>query len=300
MGAVRNSNILSNLAVRTAMRRRVVTLPPLASLKQCINHLIKFKVNALLVSDEQLAITGLISKTDIIGAYYAGLPFETPVMDIMTRLPLFCSEDESLEQALNIMQENTASRLYVQDGAGQIKGVIAAPDIVGMLYRYCRRCPQSRWRPGRYAGDPELSRGIKVKEIMTPSATSFSVDDILSVIMEGLSTESIDTVLIRDREDTPVGVVSKTDLILAYRHGLPTESPASQIMSAPVLSVNQEEYMDTALKQLILCQLQRIFVFKERPDNIIGALNLSESVRKRSGSCQACIICRMRLEDYDI
>ena len=50
--------------------------------------------------------------------------------------------------------------------------------------------------------------------------------------MEGLSANRIGAVLIRDHEGRPAGVVSKTDLILAYRHGMSTEAEARQIMKA--------------------------------------------------------------------
>jgi len=37
---------------------------------------------------------GMVSKTDIMGAFYVGLPVETPLADIMVGPPLFCYPDE--------------------------------------------------------------------------------------------------------------------------------------------------------------------------------------------------------------
>ncbi len=296
MGTIRNTNILSELVVKTAMRRQIVKLPPEASLEQCIRHFIKFKVNGLLVSDEQDTITGVVSKTDIMGAYYARLPIETPVVDIMSSPPLFCREDESLEQVLNTMRESRVYRLYVHNATAKVSGVIAYPDIVGVLYTYCRECPQSRWQHNRHSEGSGGPRRFKVKEIMTPSVTTFSVYDTLMTIMEGLSANKIGAVLICNQEDQPTGVVSKTDLILAYRRGVSTDLAASQIMNTPIQRVNQEECLENALQQLIFSQLHRIFVFKGEPDNFVGVLSLSDAARMHSGSCRACIMSRIRLE----
>ena len=296
MGTIRNTNILSELVVKTAMRRQIVKLLPEASLEQCIRHFIKFKVNGLLVSDEQDTITGVVSKTDIMGAFYAGLPIESPVLDVMSSPPLFCREDESLEQVLNTMRESRVYRLYVHNAMAKVSGVIAYPDIVGVLYTYCRECPQSRWQHNRHSEGSGGPRRFKVKEIMTPSVTTFSVYDTLMTIMEGLSANKIGAVLICNQEDQPTGVVSKTDLILAYRRGVSTDLAASQIMNTPIQRVNQEECLENALQQLIFSQLHRIFVFKGEPDNFVGVLSLSDAARMHSGSCRACIMSRIRLE----
>ena len=162
-------------------------LPPEASLTQCIRHLIKFRVNGLLVSDKEEAITGVVSKTDIMGAFYAGLPIEGPVSDIMSSPPIFCREEESLEQVLSTMRESRVYRLYVHNSMERVSGVIAYPDIVGLLYTYCRECPQSRWQHSRRSGVSKEVRRFKVREIMTLSVTKFGDDDTLASIMEGLS-----------------------------------------------------------------------------------------------------------------
>jgi len=131
---------------------------------------------------------------------------------------------------------------------------------------------------------------------MTPSVMAFGVNDTLMTIMEGLSSSRIGAVLIRDLAEKPVGVVSKTDLVLAYRRGLPTDEPACRIMSSPVRTVNQEEYLENAIQTLIFSQVHRIFVCGPSPDEVTGVLSLSDAARMRSGSCQACIMSRIKVE----
>ena len=130
--------------VREAMRKLVTHLPKDASIEQAARYAIKYKVNAILITGENLEAIGVVSKTDLMGAYYAGLPVETAVQAIMVGPPMFCHLDDSLESALDIMRNSGIHRLYVvADTSNRAVGVLAYPDIVGLLYRYCHKCEKS-------------------------------------------------------------------------------------------------------------------------------------------------------------
>jgi CBS domain-containing protein len=111
--------------------------------------------------------------------------------------------------------------------------------------------------------------------------------------MEGLSEYRMGAVLITDGRGAPVGVVSKTDLALAYKHGRDPESSARTIMASPVRSCGEAEYLEVAIRKLIFSQIRRIFVFRDDPSRITGVLSLSDAARVRSGSCQACVSSRI-------
>ncbi len=297
MGTFRDKNLLSELSVRESMRHQLVTLPVDATLEQSIRHLVKFKVSGLLITDHESGPVGVLSKADLMGAYYAGLPVEGPVSDIMMTPPLFCSEEESLEQILETMRDSRVYRLYVQDKTEMVSGIIAYPDIVGMLYSFCRECDQSKWQRLKNSEEPDDYLRFKVREIMTSSVSTCSIQDDLTTIMEGLSSNQIGAVLVIDSENKPVGVVSKTDLILAYRRGVRQDVRANEIMSSPVRSIDQKECLETALHQLIFSQLNRLFVSNEESATMVGVLSLSDAARMRSGSCHACIMSRIKVEE---
>ena len=81
---------LTGLKVRHAMRKQLIILDPGDSIDCAIQYLIKYKVNAILVGKESEKPLGVVSKTDIMGAWYSGLPLSTPVEMIMNSPPLFC------------------------------------------------------------------------------------------------------------------------------------------------------------------------------------------------------------------
>jgi CBS domain-containing protein len=290
----RTKRTLSGIVVRGAMRRQVIALPQESSIDLSINHMIKYKINALLVSGEGGAPVGVVSKSDIMGAYYAGLPIVSPLEQIMVGPPLFCRPDAALEEALNTMRTHSVYRLYVVDGdEANIIGVLAYPDIVGLLYQYCHKCEYSHRYQKHASGEDEIKR-YRVGEVMTKDVQSVQAADTILAAMEVLAAYRFGAVLVRDGED-PCGVISKTDLALAYKHGVGPETAASEIMSAPVQLSRADDLMEDAIKSMIYSDVQRLFVMAADDDTVGGVFSLSDAARIRSGSCHACITSRIQL-----
>jgi CBS domain-containing protein len=296
MPLIHEQDVLKGLLVQEAMRRQVISLPQEASLAQAIRAMIKYKVNAVLVTETAGEGVGVVSKTDLMGAYYAGLPIEITVATIMMGPPQFCHWQDSLDAALDTMRSQKIHRLYVTcEAPRKALGVLAYPDIVGLLYRFCNKCEKSILKRGATTSDQVLTDRYKMREVMTPAIYAHSVADSLQTVMEGLAAQRFGATLIRDQEGMPVGVVSKTDLTKAYLHGVSAETAAGAIMTSPVQSCDQEELLVTALKQMIFADVHRIFVFKEEPKNLVGVFSLSDAARIRSGTCRACITSRLKL-----
>ena len=84
------------------------------------------------------------------------------------------------------------------------------------------------------------------------------------------------------------------DPIVAYKHGVAVDVAAKTVMSKLVKSCPRETELSAALQQMLLWDVQRIFVHDEGgPDEIVGVLSLSDAARFRSGSCRACTSSRL-------
>jgi len=286
--------VLGGLRVQEAMRRLVTRLPSTAPLSEACRTMIKYKVNAVLVTEGPQQPVGVVSKTDLMTAYYAGLPLGTTVAQIMVGPPRYCHPEDTLDAALDQMREYGIHRLYVTLSPGEpVCGVLAYPDIVGILYRFCLRCDRSLRRRGQQADRPAWTGQLSVREVMTPNIYVLPAEASLWEVMRGLATYKFGAVLLAAADGRPVGVVSKTDLILAYLHGLSPEVPARTIMSTPVLTCQQDEPLLDVIQRLIFLDLHRIFVFQDEPANLVGVLSLSDAARFRSGSCRACLASRI-------
>lgn len=293
MPRVKKRHVLSGIKVKEAMRRQVIKLPQSTPIDYCINRMIKYKINAVLLQDDKRQPSGVVTKTEVMSSFYAGLPTDSPAESIMVGPPLHCYPDDDLETALDVMKQNGVYRLYVRGAdSNQVDGVLAYPDIVGLLYRYCRACDRGLRKNRRRSEDSELQR-FKVKDVMTAAVTAYLENDSVQTVIEGLTTHRCGAVLITNMARQAVGVVSKTDLIVAYKHGVSVDVKAGSVMSNPVKSCPGEAKLSEAIQQMLLRDVQRIFVHEANPAHIIGVLSLSDAARFRSGSCRACTSSRI-------
>lgn len=292
------TNTLHTLSVSRAMRRQIVCLEQDKTIGHGINIIIKHKVNALLVVNERQDPVGVVSKTDIMGAYYADLPIDSPLQYIMVSPPLFCQADDSLETALEQMRIKKVYRLYVTDPKnGELVGALAYPDIVGLLYQYCRQCEYSHLKRKKTAAESDAVRWFKVRELMTVGVKSLGAYEPLSAVMEALSACSFGAMLITDAGGLPCGVISKTDLALAYKRGMRQDETADRIMSCPVHTCDADSLLEDTIKQMIVTDIHRVFVHQGDSSDLVGVLSLSDAARGRSGSCHGCVSSRIKVED---
>jgi CBS domain-containing protein len=290
MPVVETRSVFSGIPVSEAMRRQVISLPCLADIGQGIRFMIRYKTNAVLLTDNSVPC-GVVSKTDLVGALYAELPAETPLGDVMGSQPIACFPDDPVEEALEIMEAAGVHRLYVT-GANreEVIGTVGYSEIVGLLYRYCRACERGTAKKGMRISGIDPSERFAVGEVMTQDVWACRDNDRLFTVIETLSTHSMGAVLVQDAARSSVGVISKTDLIVAYHHGVRPETEARKIMNTPVHSVPADELLSRAIQQMLIRDVQRLFVCRDasNPAPITGVLALSDSARFRSGSCRAC------------
>ena len=293
MPRVEKRSVLSGISVKEAMRRQIIRLPQSAAIDYCVNRMIKYKINSVLIADHNQHPVGVVSKTDVMSAFYAGLPIASPVENIMIGPVHFCYSDDELESSLDIMQQNGIHRLYVRGSdSKEVLGVLAYPDIVGLLYRYCRACDRGLLHARRRKAENEVRR-LRVRDVMTGDVTAYFEEDGLVQIIEGLTAHRFGAVLIKNKLGRAVGVVSKSDLVMAYKHGVPLDARAAGVMSKPVVAFDAQAALVDAIQQMLLKDVQRLFVHRDDPGQIVGILSLSDAARFRSGSCKACTSSRL-------
>lgn len=287
----------SGLRVFDAMRLRVVCLQGNNTIEESIRQFIKQKVAAILITDPQNIPMGVVSKTEIIAAYYGELPLDMMLQDIMSSPVLCCNSDDSLEDALVMMQEHSVHRLYVVDSTtGKAVGTLAYPDIVGLLYKYCHVCERGLLNKSEEVVETDMVQRLCVRDVMTRDVKSMSQEVGLNLVVEELAMSRLGAILLYDDAEKPVGVVSKTDLTLAYKRGVSNQRSAKDIMSSSVHICREDETLEQALRTMIHSDLSRLFVYLEDPTKITGIFTLSDAARARSGSCEACASSRITLE----
>ncbi len=286
-------SMLTGLQVRLAMRRNPLRLDQSQSLDRAISCMIKYKVSAVLIADLRKELDlGLSTKTDLIALYYAGLPLETALGQVLIAPILTCTEQEPLETALSLMLEQRVKRIYVcEDRRDSISGVLSYADIAGLLYGFCSRCNKSRANSKHSNG---LDQTLLVSDVMQQNAVSCRPEHSIGQALETLSLQTFSALLVQGGQQDIPGVLSKTDLILAYRHKLPLEARVQDITNFPALSCSREEPLVQALQRMILADVHRLFVHGKNNKDIQGVISLTDAARARSGSCRACKASRLQ------
>jgi CBS domain-containing protein len=291
MASIDPQYMLSELRAYQAMWRVAVSIRADTAIEQTIRCSIKNKISAMVVTDDSFTPVGVVSTTDIMGAYYAGTPIDNPVETIMSSPPICCTAEDSLDRVLGIMKEKGIHRVYVHNEDQAVgTGVVSYADIVGLLYRCCHKCERSLRNMA--VGGLDSAGLLRVRDVMTHSVSTLDGHATLSEVIEALSTSRSGAILVTWR-DQPAGVISKTDLVLAYMHGLPVADTARLIMRTPVCSCDENAELAQAIRQMMFHDTKRLFVYERDPDKIRGVISLIDAAQARSGSCRACIPSRV-------
>lgn len=281
-------NSFAALRVGDIMRRTVLQKPPAATLRDAIGSFIKHKTDALLVVDVAGIPMGVVTKTEIMGCYFSELPIDTPMGEIMGAPVISCTPRETLQNALLIMQDRHIHRIFVVDPeSGKASGTLSYPDIVGVLYRYCYCCEMSLHNR-KQGNEGPLDRHLAVRDVMHRSVISASAGANLETLIELLASYRIGALLLNDDYSLPVGVLSKTNLALAYRRGIPLSAKAESVMHRSVMCCMESAPLEQAIRQMIFAEVSRVFVRNDDSQQITGIITLTDAARARSGSCRAC------------
>ncbi|WP_419656401.1 conserved uncharacterized protein, CBS domain [Desulfosarcina variabilis str. Montpellier] len=294
MPIAKTRSVLSGMRVKEAMRRQIVAVDHGQTARYGIARMIKYKADLVLITDDRAEPAGIVSKTDMTGAFYAGLPVDTALGDIMMGPLISCFADDPLEDALETMNLHGVHQLFVKGAdAGRFEGLLTFGDILGLVYRYCHRCRKSHARRMSDGEDAVFPSDTLVEEVMTPDVMGCRVNDTLTLVMEMLSAQRKSAVLVNDAGDKPAGVISKTDLVLAWYRENDAQTLADAIMSVPVRSCHRKTTLTDAMARMLVEDMGRIFVHDSDHGRIVGVLALADAANQRSGTCKACVSSRL-------
>ena len=118
------------MQIKEIMTRHVDVIPPYASIREAAAKMKELDVGAIPVCDGQ-KLAGLVTDRDItIRAVAEGRdPSEVRVAEVMSSDIAYCFEDETVEQAANLMESKQIRRLPILDRNKQLAGIVSLGDI---------------------------------------------------------------------------------------------------------------------------------------------------------------------------
>jgi CBS domain-containing protein len=112
--------------------REVATIPGATTLLDATRALARRRIGALVVTDAEGGLAGIISERDLVNAiarHGAGV-LDDAVSLYMTRSPATCAEGDPVDQIMEMMTTGRFRHVPVLDGDERLCGMISIGDVV--------------------------------------------------------------------------------------------------------------------------------------------------------------------------
>ena len=119
--------------VRTIMTANVLTLPPGATLQQCLQELLTRRINGFPLVDADGKLAGLVTSTDLFAALRADVDLQQPLTAFATAAVQCVTADEPIERAVEIMRRRDVKHVVVTDADQRLVGMLSIKDILGLV-----------------------------------------------------------------------------------------------------------------------------------------------------------------------
>jgi CBS-domain-containing membrane protein len=120
-------------------------------------------------------------------------------------------------------------------------------------------------------------------EIMTPGPVSLSASDTVAEATQFLTEKAFGAAVVIDDAGHPLGVVTKTDVLVHARQrkpGLePDDTPVTEFMTPAVFSVRPDTPARSVVEQLLALNVHHLFV-SDAAGIIIGVISPVDVLRK--------------------
>ncbi|MDW6022723.1 CBS domain-containing protein [Mesorhizobium sp. BAC0120] len=118
-------------AILEGKGRDVHTIGPNQTLAQAIKQLTDHKIGALVVTNGDRKVIGILSERDIVRvlAKHGASALDQSVRQAMTAKVNICNENHTINQVMEIMTEGRFRHLPVEKN-GQLDGIISIGDVV--------------------------------------------------------------------------------------------------------------------------------------------------------------------------
>ena len=109
----------------------VITVRPSTPVSEAISLLKKYNLGAVVVSNDGMQISGILTERDVVRQLVDGTDFlDSPVSAVMTSEVLTCRPGESVQSLMNTMTEQRIRHLPVVDDSGKLAGLVSIGDVV--------------------------------------------------------------------------------------------------------------------------------------------------------------------------
>lgn len=146
--------------------------------------------------------------------------FRKPIKNLKVRKPVEVSPNQSVTDAVRMMQEKKLGCLLVTDG-GKMVGIFTERDVLTRVF-----------------GRKDLDK-LQVKDVMTPNPEAFQPDDSIAYVLNAMSIGGYRHVPVVDENGAPIAVISVKDIVSFIIEHFPEE--VLNLPPEPIRTTEQRE-----------------------------------------------------------
>ncbi len=235
------------------MTSQVATVAPDAMLTHVARELDERRISALPVVDAAGAITGVISRADLVhvGRMQAGSHYKASALTLpekraaelvaqIARTPLVIAPTASLRDAARMMCAEQVHRLFVVDG-GKLTGVLSTFDLMTAVRN--------------------AKIEIPISEIMSTPLFTVKAQQPISVAIERLENARVQGLVVVD-DDFPVGVFTQIEAMQA--RDLPRDTRIDDVFDPSMLCLPDSTKLYRAAEQARRLEVRRVIPCRGR------------------------------------
>ncbi|AJC49029.1 CBS domain-containing protein [Allofrancisella guangzhouensis] len=123
------------MKIANLMTKEPVILKENATILEAVKKMEECDCGILPIVDDDKNIKGVITDRDIIVRAIAKNKDlnKTQITEIMSKNPIFCEEDDSLQQAVSQMTRHSIRRVLVKDKEGTFCGILSLIDVINRV-----------------------------------------------------------------------------------------------------------------------------------------------------------------------
>ena len=236
-------------AVRELMTEGILTCPPDASATEIARLLVRERVHAVFVLDDDRRPAGVVSDTDLIASAPDGGGTGLAAMrDVTARqlmsapvLTVDAAADVS-EAAARLVKERVGRLLVVEDGRSV--GVLSVSDVVAFI------------------GDRPRPRET-LAQVMSHAIVVSQPDASIAAAARAMTERRSRSIVVVDGTGRPVGVVTGHDLLRVLGDAGP--SKVADVMSREILSIEPDATLREAAELMLRHRVHRLVVVDPTP-----------------------------------
>ncbi|GAB6147638.1 CBS domain-containing protein [Stetteria hydrogenophila] len=218
------SKPLDSIRVKEVMSQDLKVIEMLKSIKSAALYMLKYKIGGLPVVDKFGSLVGIITRSDLLRAYYERYRGVFRVGDVMRRDVAVGRPEHHIYYIARLAQADPAGKVVIVGSDGKPVGIIAKKDL--MLSGIALREPGARLgrRRGRvkgrlayHTGFPDLTPCplLTAGDVMTSSPETASPEEDLAEASRLMYEERIGALPVVGKNGALLGIVSKLEVLAA-------------------------------------------------------------------------------------